>query len=182
MLPTRVCGQSFDAFVGHTRGRRGGLCLRVLCFVAGVLLVGCQTARPPAMSVEEAKRVTIQLSGQSFVPPPRTINDVLAALERESGEREARRPFADAVEPPNVVVGEGRTQALRPVLIPIPEGGCQQRQHFPPELYTVQPGVAVHRWSRTSSPRRGQSERRTPGIGAVGSSVTTSKRGAPAQV
>ncbi len=37
------------------------------------------------MSVEEARKVTVNLSQESFVPPPRRIDDILAALE-QSGQ------------------------------------------------------------------------------------------------
>jgi CHAT domain-containing protein len=42
-------------------------------------LTACQTA-PPAMSLEEAKQVTATFSG-TFVPPPRTITDVINYFE-----------------------------------------------------------------------------------------------------
>ena len=42
------------------------------------VLVGCQT-----MSIEEAKKVTTSFSGSSFVPPPRTIDDVTALLDQQ---------------------------------------------------------------------------------------------------
>jgi CHAT domain-containing protein len=40
------------------------------------MATACQTVTP-IMSVEEAKRVTANLGGQAFVPPPRTITDVV---------------------------------------------------------------------------------------------------------
>jgi CHAT domain-containing protein len=43
------------------------------------LCTACQTA----MSVEEAKRVTAQFAGRSFVPPPRTVNDITAILDQQ---------------------------------------------------------------------------------------------------
>ncbi|HET7876760.1 MAG TPA: tetratricopeptide repeat protein, partial [Methylomirabilota bacterium] len=41
--------------------------------------IGCQRA----MSVEEAKKVTAEFTGASFVPPPRTINDITAILDQQ---------------------------------------------------------------------------------------------------
>ncbi len=67
------------------------------------VLAACQTAGPPAMSLEEAKQATAEFEKTALVPPPRTINDITAILDRqkltdpeETGEREAK---ADA-EPP----------------------------------------------------------------------------------
>src|SRR5262249_3091010 len=36
------------------------------------------------MSIEEAKKVTADFSGVSFVPPPRTINDIEAMLDQQA--------------------------------------------------------------------------------------------------
>ncbi len=43
-----------------------------------VLGAGCQSA----MSIEEARRVTAEFAGRTFVPPPRTVGDILATLEQ----------------------------------------------------------------------------------------------------
>src|SRR5215831_20849946 len=43
------------------------------------LLVGCRAAGRPPMSLEEAKNVTMSVTGAPFVAPPRTIKD----LERD---------------------------------------------------------------------------------------------------
>ena len=74
---------------------------RVFPLVAGagiLLLSGCQSA----MSVEEAKQVTAQFAGGSFVPPPRTINDITAILDQQKlGDPEAAaRARAQADQPP----------------------------------------------------------------------------------
>jgi len=45
----------------------------VICFLAG-----CVEKR---MSLKEAKQVTVSMSGESFVPPPRRISDILAVLD-----------------------------------------------------------------------------------------------------
>ena len=55
------------------------------------------------MSIEEAKKVTATFSGAAFVPPPRTINDIMAILESQERADPAAairaREKADA-EPP----------------------------------------------------------------------------------
>jgi tetratricopeptide (TPR) repeat protein len=43
-----------------------------------VVLIGCAGK----MSVEEAKQVTVSMSGEAFVPPPRRIDDILSILEQ----------------------------------------------------------------------------------------------------
>jgi tetratricopeptide (TPR) repeat protein len=53
--------------------------------VFGVLAIALLTsACRTAMSVEEAKRVTAEFAGRSFVPPPRTINDITAILDQQT--------------------------------------------------------------------------------------------------
>jgi CHAT domain-containing protein len=54
------------------------------------------------MSIEEAKRVTAQFSGASFVPPPRTIEDITAILEQQkrSDPQAAAQARAKADQPP----------------------------------------------------------------------------------
>ena len=52
--------------------------LHKLSVVTGVLLVfGCAGT----MSLEEAKKVSVDMSGTSFTPPPRQINDILSVLQ-----------------------------------------------------------------------------------------------------
>ena len=58
----------------RSRSRLHGSLL--LAIAVGVLAAACQTA----MSIEEAKNITLAFSG-GFVPPPRTINDVTAILD-----------------------------------------------------------------------------------------------------
>ena len=43
-----------------------------------VILISCAGK----MSVEEAKQVTVSMSGEAFVPPPRRIDDILSILEQ----------------------------------------------------------------------------------------------------
>jgi len=72
-----------------------GLALTV---VVGLLAPACQNA----MSIEEAKKVTTAFSGASFVPPPRTINDIEAILDQQARAKPevALLDRADA-QPPN---------------------------------------------------------------------------------
>ena len=55
-----------------------------------LLLAGCQVSvkdtKPPAVSLEEAKKITATFAGSTFTPPPRTINDVTAILRQEKPE------------------------------------------------------------------------------------------------
>ena len=64
----------------------------------GALLAACQST----MSVEEAKKVTAQFSRSSFVPPPRTITDITAILDRQrlADPEGAARARARADQPP----------------------------------------------------------------------------------
>ena len=76
----------------------------VLLLMLVPLLAACQT-----MSVEEAKKVTASFSGTSFVPPPRTINDITAILDQQKQDpkvvAEAR---AKADQQPPVAKDPGR--------------------------------------------------------------------------
>ena len=54
----------------------------LIVFVVIAFFVGCQTGGPPAMSLDEAKQVTAKFEGQSFVPPPRTIEDITEVLKQ----------------------------------------------------------------------------------------------------
>ena len=58
--------------------RAGGVSAFVL--VGGLLLAACQTA---TVSLEEAKQITADFKGASFVPPPRTIRDITAILDQQ---------------------------------------------------------------------------------------------------
>jgi len=66
------------------------------------LVAACQTAGPTAMSVEEAKGVAATFSGTPFVPPPRTINDITAILDRQklADPDAAAKARAKADQPP----------------------------------------------------------------------------------
>ena len=48
-------------------------------------LTGCQTdsGAPPTLTLEEAKKVTATFQGATFTPPPRTIGDITAILDKE---------------------------------------------------------------------------------------------------
>jgi tetratricopeptide (TPR) repeat protein len=50
-----------------------------ILFIPLVLFPACADQK---MSLEEAKRVTVTMGDESFVPPPRRINDVLAVLDQ----------------------------------------------------------------------------------------------------
>lgn len=50
-----------------------------ILFITLVLFPACAGQK---MSLEEAKRVTVTMGDESFVPPPRRINDVLAVLDQ----------------------------------------------------------------------------------------------------
>jgi tetratricopeptide (TPR) repeat protein len=50
----------------------------VLLVVILTLFLGCAGK----MSVDEAEQVTLSMSGESFVPPPRRIDDILAVLDK----------------------------------------------------------------------------------------------------
>ncbi len=52
--------------------------LVLTAFAIASLTTACQTA----MSVDEAKQVTAQFAGRSFVPPPRTVNDITGILDQ----------------------------------------------------------------------------------------------------
>lgn len=52
----------------------------ILLILALVLLSSCATK----MSLNEAKEVTISMSGKSFTPPPRHVDDILAILDQPS--------------------------------------------------------------------------------------------------
>ena len=85
-------------------GRTDGLISLAQRTTAGLAvalsLTACQTA-PPAMSLDEAKRVTAAFSG-TFVPPPRTIDDITAILDQQprADPAAAERARARAAETP----------------------------------------------------------------------------------
>jgi CHAT domain-containing protein/tetratricopeptide (TPR) repeat protein len=66
-------------------------------------LAGCQIdGGPPAVSLDQAKKIAASFEGQGFTPPPRTIADITAILDQEKpdpAKAEAARKAADA-EPP----------------------------------------------------------------------------------
>ena len=51
-------------------------------FLLIFMIVFLLTCAGKKMSVEEAKKVTIAMSEESFVPPPRRIDDILAVLDQ----------------------------------------------------------------------------------------------------
>ncbi|MHA1108679.1 MAG: hypothetical protein ACTSQV_06140, partial [Alphaproteobacteria bacterium] len=78
----------------------------VLLAIAGLIAVtGCQPdgSAPPALSLEEARKVTASFDSQSFVPPPRSITDITAILDQQqrskSKKTERRDALADGTPP-----------------------------------------------------------------------------------
>ena len=69
------------------------------------LLTACPPSgsAPPAVSLEDAKRITAEFEGPSFVPPPRTISDITSVLnepDSKSATSLAQLRAAAAAEPP----------------------------------------------------------------------------------
>ena len=81
-----------------------GVFPRPLAAAAGALLLAaCQHGGPPALSLEEAKKVTATFEGQGFVPPPKTIADITAILnqqKRADPEAAEKARMAATAEPP----------------------------------------------------------------------------------
>ena len=71
--------------------------------LATVWLAACQTGEPPPLSLDEAKKVTASFEGRSFVPPPRTIEDVTRILKQPDPTGETniarKRQMADQSPP-----------------------------------------------------------------------------------
>ena len=84
------------------KGKVGGRVALTASLSGAVLLAACQTAGPPAMSIEEAKRITAALGGGAFVAPPRTINDITAILDQQklADPEAAAQARAKADQPP----------------------------------------------------------------------------------
>ncbi len=99
--------------IGPRNGRR--LCPLVMSVVFGVAplgTTGCQTAGPPAMSVEEAKQVAAGLPPAPFLPPPRTTNDITSILDvhkRADPEAVTRARARADLQPPKTT--DARTLA-----------------------------------------------------------------------
>ena len=51
-----------------------------------LMATSCQTdgGKPPAISLEEARQVVATFEGQSFVPPPKTIDDITEILDNQA--------------------------------------------------------------------------------------------------
>ncbi len=96
--------------IGRPTGRQGvgrarpEAALGIL--LAATLFPACQTAGLPAMSVEEAKQITATFGG-TFVPPPRTINDITAILDQQklADPEAAAKARAKADQPPPDTTG-----------------------------------------------------------------------------
>jgi CHAT domain-containing protein len=86
-----------------------------LLVVTVVLISACQADGPPALSLEEAKQVTTSFAGRTFVPPPRTINDITTILDqqKQADPEAAARAYAKAnAEPPPGIKGAALTRFL----------------------------------------------------------------------
>ena len=53
---------------------------RRLLVLSVLLASSCQTAGPPALSLAEAKQATASFANSSFVPPPKSVNDILSKI------------------------------------------------------------------------------------------------------
>jgi CHAT domain-containing protein len=80
--------------------------LLAVASVALQLLSGCKTVErePPTISLEQAKKVSATFEGQSFTPPPRTIDDIAGVLDdyelADPKAMERARAMATAEPPP----------------------------------------------------------------------------------
>ncbi len=64
-----------------------------------LMLAGCQ---PAPLPIEQAKRITAEFQNDSFVPPPRTIDDITSVLDQQKPDparAEDNRKTADALPP-----------------------------------------------------------------------------------
>jgi tetratricopeptide (TPR) repeat protein len=79
-------------------------------FAAGLLLcvvAACQPQQQASLSVEQAKQITTEFKGQSFVAPPRTVADITAVLDQykpDPAKVAANRAAADR-QPPEGLSG-----------------------------------------------------------------------------
>src|SRR5271166_1015146 len=72
---------------------------RAIAAVA-LLAAACQPASN-TVSLDAAKKITADLQGQRFLPPPRTIADITAILDRQKPDPAERdRAIARAAAPP----------------------------------------------------------------------------------
>ena len=90
----------------HRRRRLPVLASLLLASALAAALAGCKTGKDEPLktvSVEEAKPITTTFEGQAFVPPPRTVDDVLAVLASNRATAQAKRQEWEAIansEPP----------------------------------------------------------------------------------
>ena len=59
--------------------------LLVIILIFACVLVSCETGRQ-TIALDEAKKISLQFSDTSFVPPPRSINDVVPKLNEYFSE------------------------------------------------------------------------------------------------
>ncbi len=63
------------------------ICATVASLIMILMLVSCQTGRS-TVSLDEAKKISLQFSSASFIPPPRSINDLRKKIGTFSFEKE----------------------------------------------------------------------------------------------
>ena len=91
----------------------------IIFLVYAFLLAACQTGRP-TVSLDEAKQISLQFSDASFVPPPRSINDLLEEIGFYTGkERGTCNP-----EP---MISLEKIDKLLEYAPPYPQKGCKAR-------------------------------------------------------
>jgi hypothetical protein len=93
--------------------RRGSVVQSILRLV-GICAVVAGCSAPSPLALEEARKLSVELGGQAFTPPPRSTSDVVALLESEKPDA-ARlaelRAAADAV-PPTTLKGAALAKFL----------------------------------------------------------------------
>jgi len=74
------------------------------CLLALLVLTGCQQPQRPAVSHDEAKKISAEFESASFEAPPRTVADVEALLDENAQTNWTRlnadRGLADSAPPP----------------------------------------------------------------------------------
>ena len=67
--------------------QRLAMCRRLANLSVVTLLIGlmaCETSGPSKLSLEDAKQVTLVFGTSTFVPPPRTLDDILKILDDQT--------------------------------------------------------------------------------------------------
>jgi CHAT domain-containing protein len=77
--------------------------------LAAALMLGLAGCQPAPLPIEQAKRITAEFQNDSFVPPPRTIDDITSILDQQKPDparAEDNRKTADALPPEGATPGE----------------------------------------------------------------------------